>query len=206
MFLAHEFRLAGFEVYQSALYTDRETGKSRELDVTAHYYQHLDFHNSIEIKLIIECKHAKTPWILFAGENPGLEILNSQYFYCCNAAGKGLLSGLDDDLEEAMFGSTTFKLNKCICYGLTEVHKKDNSKNELKNSHKAITTLINALLFEQDVENKKANQERNITEYIIYIPLIAIEGSIYKAQHIGYGQMHTMKIDEGQLLYKANVY
>lgn len=205
MYVAHELRKAGFDaVYQSILFSDPYTQKTREIDVIAYFTKHLDLHHSIQIKIIIECKHATTPWILFSSEQEGFENLGSRYFYCCNTLGQKLFD--ETDIYEALLGSSLFKIDRCLGYGLAEVDTKDRTKKEEKNSYDAIMKLIAILLYEQKVEHEKEQLERNIAEYIIYVPVIAIEGSLYKASYLGDENIDIEKIDEGQLVYKSNFY
>ncbi len=93
MLVAKEFRKAGFEVYQSSIYVDKEKGKDREIDVTAYYWRIVD-EIQVSIKVIIECKFAKTPWVLFTGEIANFDNLPFPTFYCSNYAGKKLLKTL----------------------------------------------------------------------------------------------------------------
>jgi len=58
---AAAFRMAGFEVAQSAYYVDPETGKAREIDVIARDPDHLGVLN---IGFIVECKSSSKPWVL----------------------------------------------------------------------------------------------------------------------------------------------
>ena len=205
MYVAHELRKAGFDaVYQSNLFNDPYTDKTREIDVIAYFTKHLDLHHSIQIKIIVECKHAATPWILFSSEHEGFDSLGSRYFYCCNKLGQKLFD--ETDIYEALLGSSLFKIDRYLGYGLAEVDTKDRTKKEVKNSYDAIMKLISVLLYEQKIEHEKEKQERNISEYIVYVPIIAIEGSLYKASYLGDENINLEKINEGQLLYKANVY
>lgn len=206
MYVASQLRLCGFEVYQGTLYKDQETGKLRELDVTAHFFRQIDQFKSLEIKFIIECKHAKTPWILFGGENDGFNQLTSEYFYCCNDTGKKVFNIINNSAEEYLLGSTVFKVDKFIGYGITELNTKSDKKDSIPNSYKAISTLINSLRSEQETEKKTTSSAALSKRYIVYVPMIVMEGSLYKTEYLGSEQIEARKIDEAQLLYKSNVY
>jgi len=58
---ASELRKAGFDVTQSELYTDQETGKAREIDVVALYPDHVGV---TRLAIFLECKASKKPWLL----------------------------------------------------------------------------------------------------------------------------------------------
>jgi len=58
---ASALRKVGFEVTQSALYTDQETSKAREIDVLAVYP---DYVGVTRIAFFVECKSPKKPWVL----------------------------------------------------------------------------------------------------------------------------------------------
>jgi hypothetical protein len=63
---ASAFRQAGFEVRQSTLYRDPETGKSREVDTLA---IDPDVLGILRISFVVECKATTKPWILLCSQN-----------------------------------------------------------------------------------------------------------------------------------------
>jgi hypothetical protein len=63
---ASAFRKAGFEVQQSALYADEETGKFREIDVLA---LDPDIIGILNILFVIECKASSKPWVLLCSQD-----------------------------------------------------------------------------------------------------------------------------------------
>jgi hypothetical protein len=58
---ASAFRAAGFQVRQSSLYIDTETGKARDIDVIA---IDPDVLGAVNIRFIVECKSSNKPWVL----------------------------------------------------------------------------------------------------------------------------------------------
>jgi len=60
---ASAFRAAGFDVRQSSVYTDTDTGKPRETDVLAN---DPDYIGVINIRFIVECKTTKKPWVILS--------------------------------------------------------------------------------------------------------------------------------------------
>jgi hypothetical protein len=198
MFVAKEFRKAGFEVYQSSMYIDQETGKNRELDVIAYYPRVLgEIH--FNFKVIIECKYAKNPWILFSGENKGFEDLKIDSFYCCNYAGSEMLNRLT--LEDNFNEKTWFKLNLKLGYGLTEAIYSTREKEKVQTTYKAITTLINSLKHERAKDNAYTQKT-----FDVFVPVIVMQGKLFECYLNESNEVEVNEINEGQLLYKSNVY
>jgi hypothetical protein len=200
MFVAKEFKSAGFEIYQSIIYKDRETGKDREIDVVAYYtryYKDIQF----SFKVLIECKYAKTPWVLFTGENLGFSNLPIEAFYCSNFAGRKLLEVLSS-IPTFEFANP-FKLEKRVAYGLVETSgsadEKIKEQEKRNNSFKAISTILNALMHEKD----KPTQGKI---FEIMIPVIAIKGKLFECYLDTSNTEYIDEINEGQFLYKSNIY
>ena len=63
---ANAFRAAGFDVTQSAIYSDPQTAKGREIDVLA---RDPDFVGIITISFVLECKSSTKPWVVLLPEN-----------------------------------------------------------------------------------------------------------------------------------------
>lgn len=55
----------GFDVQQSYIYPDPESGKGREIDVIASYP---DFIGRVQVSYVFECKASKNPWIVFTSD------------------------------------------------------------------------------------------------------------------------------------------
>ena len=66
MRVAAAFRKAGFEVRQSDVYMDHESGKTREIDVIA---TDSDYLGVVVTHFVIECKSSKKPWILLSSDD-----------------------------------------------------------------------------------------------------------------------------------------
>jgi hypothetical protein len=92
---ASALRKVGFEVTQSALYTDQETGKPREIDVLAVYP---DYVGVTRIAFLVECKSPKKPWVLLC--NP--EVLSGYHRVYSFAA-------INKNAVEAMIAEPVFK-------------------------------------------------------------------------------------------------
>jgi hypothetical protein len=63
---AQACRDAGFEVRQSAHYSDPESAKSREIDVVA---VDPDWSGVVEISFIVECKRSSKPWAMLCSKD-----------------------------------------------------------------------------------------------------------------------------------------
>jgi hypothetical protein len=200
MYVAREFRKAGFTTYQSSIYLDPETKKEREIDITA-YMPRVYLNTSFNIKIIIECKVALSPWILFSGDNSDLEKLEIHNFYCSNYAGNILLQRLTD--SEGFSNRNWFKQNIESGYGLTEVNTKKSKAEEydLKYSYKALTSILNALKYEKQTDRSPYQRDINIC-----IPIIVIDGRLFKCCLDSDDEIKVDEISEGQIIYKHNVY
>jgi hypothetical protein len=198
MFVAQQFKSSGFEIYQSSLYVDTETGKEREIDINAYYNRF--FHDvQFSFKVIIECKHANTPWILFSGENKGFEDLGLENFYGANHAGKKLLEVLSGI---PVFGFTKpFRIESRMAYGITETADKGKNEENNKNSYKAVMTLMNALRSE-----KQTDQSVKGKIFEIFVPVIAVKGKLFECYLDVNEKEMINEVNEGQFIYKSNVY
>ena len=194
MRVAKYFREAGFETYQSMLYKDVESGKDREIDVNAYYVRNY-FDIQFSFKVIIECKYAKTPWILFTGENVGFSELNVHQLYCSNYAGDKILEALARYPE----WRNAFVVEKRLAYGITETSNGSDEEGG-RNSSKALTTLLSAL------QSEKVAKATHPKQFQIYIPIIAMRGKMFECYLSDSNEEVIKEIDEGQILYKANVY
>jgi hypothetical protein len=195
MYVAKQFSLAGFEVYQSSIYVDTETEKHRELDVAAYYFR---MFNGIpfSFKVLIECKYSPTSWILFSGENHGFKTDSRTNFYGANYAGRKLLdriAGVDGFVK-----SNPFVLSSNMGYGITEV--RDNKQENMTNPYKAIMTLLGALEYEKD-ESRQVGRS-----FEIYIPVIVLQGNFFDCEINPVNDIVVTEINEGQVLYKNNVF
>lgn len=70
MRVARAFKRAGFHVEQARTYIDLDTGVLREMDVLARKRQATSASASVELRMVIECKHSEKskPWLLFVGD------------------------------------------------------------------------------------------------------------------------------------------
>ncbi|PQA78271.1 hypothetical protein [Rhodoferax sp. TS-BS-61-7] len=66
MAAANAFRRAGFEIRQSTVYTDSETGKGREIDIIA---ADQDWIGTVNISCVLECKASTKPWVVLTSDD-----------------------------------------------------------------------------------------------------------------------------------------
>jgi hypothetical protein len=195
MFVAKQFQLEEFEVYQSSIYVDKETGKDREVDVAAYYVR---YYGDIQFsfKIIIECKYAVHPWILFSGEHPGFKDMKVDSLYGSNNAGGKLLTELAQIPE--FCDSLPFRIQQKLSYGLVEANP-NGKQDEGRTTYKAIMTLLNALQYEKEIP-----KNGKIVEF--YIPVIVVQGKLFECYLDHNDEEVINEIQEGQLLYKSNVF
>jgi hypothetical protein len=65
MSVARTLRRSGLDVVQSDYFVDPEAGASREIDVIASRHMAVGEHETVGASLVIECKVAPNPWVMF---------------------------------------------------------------------------------------------------------------------------------------------
>ena len=121
MRVADALRRAGFRVRQSAYFSDPDENKPRELDVVASYVWDAAA-ISWELVVLVECKSAAEPWVLFTA--PSEAGANASYHYWRVAAskvGRQLLTRLSRHGSKK--NAPALALPKRPAYGLRQARK-----------------------------------------------------------------------------------
>ncbi|MEI3802727.1 MULTISPECIES: hypothetical protein [unclassified Chitinophaga] len=190
MKIAKELKKVGLGVTQSYFYQDPLTGQSREIDILG-LYQKTIKDAMFNIIFIIECKYAKTPWILFTS-NIGLG--DSRKCYLTNKLGSHFLSEIanHEKLDDL------FEVTKKYGFGLTvSIGETDDQKN---NAYKSIQTLLNFLKSEN--KNDTLSYQKS---YNLFVPIIVIKGKLFEAFLDDDDNLECNEISEGQIFYKDTI-
>jgi hypothetical protein len=83
------FRQAGFEVRQSATFSDSQTDKAREIDVLASWP---DFLGIIDVSFVLECKASSKPWVVLTSDNAFEGLSRISAFAITSRAAKSALA------------------------------------------------------------------------------------------------------------------
>lgn len=158
----------GFEIGQSILYKDNETGKYRETDIIAHITKNI---NNVWFNLtfVFECKKTiEKPWVAFINKTEEKNLTNTPPIFGSRNA--QLL--FQQIIKNNNYRSPTiFPDLKKYAYNLVSSHNenKDLAYNAMQSVLKATDYLVT-----------KSN-ESNKMFCNIYIPIIVIEGSLIEA-------------------------
>lgn len=171
MYVASAFQKNGFQVAQSVMYLDNETGISREVDIVAYKtFNIADFY--FHFSSLIECKSTKSkPWLSFIVKNsPKLELLPSNY----NATyhGQALLNSLQ--INGGEFGNLFPASIEKHGYSLTQAFKENES---MDIPYKAIQTLNKALHF---LIKKVGSRDGGNAAF--YFPIVVIENPLFEVE------------------------
>jgi hypothetical protein len=187
MRVAKEFKKNGFGVGQSIYFPDPNTQITREIDLVAVWHKTM-YNQSFNVIILIECKFAKTPWILFSSLTDGYDMC-----YSHNEKGKRWLNHL---VKEPYF-KHFFEVERHVGYGLTASSKE--SEPQKDNAYKAIQTLISFL--KSEISIPKFSREG----YTLFIPIIAIKGKLFDAHLNNENEIVCNEIKEGQLFYNEGL-
>ncbi len=118
MQVAGAFQKADFHVRLSDVYHDFDTGKSREIDVTAVRFSSLDEPASLQICWCIECKHSpEKPWVVFVSEAQRERVLPFELI-CSDIYQTFLFEAMQQDtLRSELLGIDLLKAGP-ICHGI----------------------------------------------------------------------------------------
>ncbi len=194
MKVAKEFQKVGLSVAQSFVYTDSNTQLSREIDVIALYRGVTAEQIVYDVWFIIECKYAKTPWVLFSSQT---NRFMSSSLYSYNDDGKRWLEHLACKDEFNNF----FVLDKNEGYGLTATSGKDEEKNREPNrnsGYDAIQKILSFLKSESAIALSPVG-------FAMFVPIIAMRGKLFKSKLDEDDEIDCEEIDEAQLYYKESI-
>ena len=183
MKVASRFQQQNFGIHQSFYYADAITGAQREIDVIAIWNKQVRGIN-FNVVFVIECKFAKSPWILFSSITEGFPI--------CYVTGDKAIRWILH-LEKQPFWTNFFEVEQNIGHGLTTSNTKDNA-------YEGVQQLLGFLKSE-----KRHHRFEHGNEYTIYIPIIAVRGKLYKAKLDRSEEVEATEINEAQVYFKEDL-
>ncbi len=191
MKVADLFLKKGFMVRASEYYLDLKENKFREIDIVATREKSYKGMRVI-LKIIIECKKSKYPWVLYTSENENWMFEQnpqiSNYLRSGSKMGKVFNIVYPNLINKNL---EVFDIPKRIGHSLIEGFKKVNKEDS---SHKSIYQLLKAL---NHFENQ--SMEEN-TDIIIYLPVVILDGNLYETYIGKEAKQELNEIDSGVLL------
>ena len=184
---ASAFRKAGFEVRQSVLYRDAETGKSREIDILA---IHPDPRGIIRIYFVIECKATKKPWVLLCSTH-ALDGYNRLFAFAVSSHEAKVALG--DRLPEFIAERPWLRKAGLTGYSLRQAF----SENDL--AYAAALGLAKAThdLVDREKENYSA-------KLCFAFPIIVVETPLIRCVLAEDGEVLLEEVDQGEFLFHAD--
>jgi hypothetical protein len=183
MKVAMEFQKNGFEISQSVFFNDSNLNVTKEIDIVA-LSQETYHEKNFKVFFAVECKYAKTPWILFTS----LSDRHDQHYIGSSSAWRWL-----NNLFKQEDFQHFFEITSKIGYGLiTTISEDDKQKN---NAYKAVQTIMSFL--KSEISAPRFSRD----EYVLVVPIISIKGKLFEAHLDNHGEVEVNEIFEGQLHY-----
>lgn len=183
MKVAREFQKKGFGIAQSVYFNDPNLNIAREIDVLA-LWQETHFERKFTVLFVVECKYAKTPWVLFSS----LTKRNDKHYGTSAGAWKWL-NYLVKQLRFEVF----FEMTNKIGYSLTATTQDGDKQKD--NAYKAVQTIL-AFLKSEGIAPRFSAEE-----YVLIVPIIAIRGKLFESHLNDRDEIEIEEISEGQLFY-----
>ena len=185
---ASAFRAAGFEVRQSSVYTDTETGKDREIDVLA---IDPDIMGIVGIHFIIECKHTKKPWVLLCSP----DVLTGYHRVLAFAAiSEKMRMALTDRLDELLKDCPWMPKEHLVGYSLREAFSDDGDL-----PFAAASSVASAC--DDFVREQTQSFNPYAQNFRIAFPIIVVDGPLVRGSLSENGDIDLEEVEDGQFLF-----
>lgn len=191
MSVARTLRRSGLDVVQSDYFLDPEESVSREIDVIAGQHRTLGEHKTVGASLVIECKVAQKPWVMFVdgskyGESaPSFERITTHI-------GTHWLGNIQFD--DVVRGLPLLQLQPRPGYGLATAHIGP------KPSEKAKDIAYAAVLAATKAARVFASSRSDSCE--ILLPMVVLRGRLFKAWLDHDNELAVEEVKMGQLLWR----
>lgn len=193
MWVARSFQEADYRVWQSEYYLDEDSKKMREIDVIAR----LEFPDQVEgkgicVTLVVECKVAPKPWVVFLGSQEGYPL--SIFSALANRAGVNLLSNqkeLTDLPSDGLICGPSY-----VAYAATVAFK--DRENGQDQAYRACMTVGKA------AKNycRKEPLSGAAEWATLTVPIIVVDGSLFAARLEDSGNLEVHAVDRARLALK----
>lgn len=191
MSVARTFRRSGLDVVQSDFFLDPEEAVSREIDVIAGQHRTLGEHKTVGASLVIECKVAQKPWVMFVDGGKYAESAPS-FERITTHIGTHWLSNIQfDDVVRAL---PLLQLQPRPGYGLATAHIGP------KPSEKAKDIAYAAVLGATKAARVLASSRSDSCE--ILLPTVVLRGRLFKAWLDHDNELAVEEVKMGQLLWR----
>ena len=190
MHAASAFRSAGFDVRQSATYSDPESSKGREIDVLA---QDPDWIGVVEISFVVECKASPNPWVVLTSED-ALSNYNRLFAFAITSLaarqaliGKGYTTfgALDPYIKRPSHGG----------YALRQAFCKDNDP--------AYAAAIGVMKACTDLAQDRTSSE--IPRLAFVFPVIVVDSPLFECVLTEDGELKLTEVRQSEFLFSAYV-
>lgn len=197
MVVAQTFQNANFAVIQGEYYQDFETQQYREIDITATTYStEFEKPTVLEICCCIECRYSKEkPWIIFSANNNIFDIFPMQLL--ASEMGQKLMWGMTSTADVWSTLGLSRLLQSIQGYGLTQAFTsgQDIAFQAVMSAYKAaVARIINS--------NNNRWMEPKETLISISIPIVIIDGRIFKCELDGDGNMNVIEVNVGIMRWR----
>ncbi len=197
MYVASMFQADGFSVKQSSYYTDYESDKSREIDVTAQKTSGVYSPINVEVSFHIECKSKNKPWLLLTSNIPhelgyGFEdILSSNMFHGLFAGQAE--EGFDPKIIRQLRRLPIYQTAK-LSHGITEAF---NDGADIPYS--AIMSAVKSAVHRIGLINKNFNPYTD--RYIggVAFPIVIVDGKLFECSYSVDGFQTIEEVNNGLL-------
>jgi hypothetical protein len=187
------FRRAGFEVRQSSLYLDTETGKWREIDLIAKDPDPT-FMGIIAVYFAIECKSSKKPWILLTSPDT---LVGYSRFSALGVLSKEAETAFGERLlrESAAFIDTLPWLRKGIAgYAFRQAHSDQQDR-----AYSAAISVAKACEF------LAHHPEHRFPRFILAFPVIVIDTPLVQCGLARGSKLNLRQVKQGEFLFLARL-
>lgn len=196
MMVAQTFRRAGFVTIQSEFYDDPETGKSREIDVSA--WMQRELHDIlVRVQFCIECKLSKDkPWVMFTSSDIRLADPARISQRAASILGLALLVSISQ--REDICNLPVFQIPERPGYALTQAFSTGHDV-----PYTAVISAAKASLAEAKDANRWSRTVGPACE--IVFPVVVIDGLLFECYLKEAGEVVVEEIEAGTLVWRSPV-
>jgi hypothetical protein len=194
MWVAKVFRETGFEVSQGEYYSDEESGKTREVDLVASLEVPINGQGKgIYLTLVVECKVAPKPWVVFVGDQASRPLL----FFdgVTNPAGGVLLNSRIEFPDLAAKGIINGPEH--VAYGAT-IAFKEGKQDDQDQAYRACLTAAKAARY-YSAKEPLADPSGIQDWATLTLPVIVIRGTMFAASLAATGDLELQPVERVRL-------
>ncbi|HJQ26884.1 MAG TPA: hypothetical protein VKA60_23420 [Blastocatellia bacterium] len=195
MFAAQILSNLGFDVSQSAYYTDTETGKHREIDVIASVTETINS-KYLKFSLVLECKFSREkPWLLFASEKNKISFNDLMRNRAANRPGITVSSKLAGFPELEEYGLLARSARPA--YSATQAFT--SGKDVTYEACLAAATAAVALV-------KESNEKQSLSYYPeLIFPVVLLDGKLFEIYLDQSNETSVAELSSGVLVWRKPI-